>query len=41
MVPNPAKGTPDVIQIIAKGIIAKNENPDKKIPNIVISLSGL
>lgn len=41
IVPNPANGTPDVTQIIAKGIIARNENADNIIPNIVINRSGL
>ena len=41
IVPKPANGTPEVIQIIAKGIIVKNEIADKTMPNTVISLNGL
>ena len=41
IVPKPANGTPDLIQIIAKGMIAKNEIADKTMPNTVISLNGL
>ena len=41
MVPNPAKGTPDITQRIASGTIAKKARADKQIPNIVINLSGL
>ena len=41
IVPKPANGTPEVIQITPKGIMAKRETADKTIPNTVISLKGL
>ena len=40
-VPKPAKGTPWVNQIIAKGMIERNETADKNAPNKVINFNGL
>ena len=40
-VPKPAKGTPCVNQIIAKGTIDRNEIEDRNTPNRVINFSGL
>lgn len=41
IVPKPANGTPEVIQITPNGIIARKEEADNTIPNTVISLKGL
>jgi hypothetical protein len=40
-VPNPAKGTPWVNQIIDKGIMERKEIAERKTPNRVINFSGL